>query len=173
MARSRETARRFLLFLLNNRFNLRQILFSITAMVVLFVSGCGSKKISKTEIRAVTSEVVSAAQRISGYRSEVTIRPELQPSKTGAGRPSVADNIYISLSDDSETNAIRRVLEKIADRHKLSMVETSSAGVVRFDYTFDGVRTHTIHVVTPLTARSRTPITKAAAMRGWQSSSTI
>jgi uncharacterized protein len=129
-------------------------------MVVLFASGCGTKNISKTEIRAVTSEVVSAAQRISGYRSEVTIRPELQPSKTGAGKPSVTDNIYISLSDASETNAIRKALEEIADGHKLSMVETSSAGVVRFDYTFSGVRTHTIHVVTPLTARSRTPITK-------------
>ena len=89
----------------------------------------------------------------------MTIRPELQPSKTGAGGSSVTDNIYISLSDGSETNAIRKTLEKIADRHKLSMVETSSAGVVRFDYTFDGVRTHTIHVVTPLSARSRAPAT--------------
>jgi polysaccharide deacetylase 2 family uncharacterized protein YibQ len=160
VAGSRETARKFFLLSSHNRCNLRQILFSITAIVVLFASGCGNKKISKTEIRAVTSEVVSAAQRISGNRSEVTIRPELQPSKTGAGGPSVTDNIYISLSDASETNAIRRVLEKIADGHKLSMVETSSAGVVRFDYTFSGVRTHTIHVVTPLTARSRAPITK-------------
>jgi polysaccharide deacetylase 2 family uncharacterized protein YibQ len=87
----------------------------------------------------------------------VTIRPELQPSKPGAGGPSVTDNIYISLSDGSETNAIRKTLEEIADRHKLSMVETSSAGVVLFDYTFDGIRTHTIHVVTPLSARTRAP----------------
>ena len=87
----------------------------------------------------------------------MTIRPELQPSKPGAGGPSVTDNIYISLSDGSETNAIRKTLEEIADRHKLSMVETSSAGVVLFDYTFDGIRTHTIHVVTPLSARTRAP----------------
>jgi polysaccharide deacetylase 2 family uncharacterized protein YibQ len=30
--------------------------------------------------------------------------------------------------------------------------------VVRFDYAFDGVRTHAIHVVTPLTARARTRV---------------
>ncbi len=157
MARSRETARQIFTFSPQNRAPVRLILFFITAIIVFFVSGCGSKKISKTEIRAVTSEIVSAAQRISGHRSEVTIRPELQSSKIGAGRLSVADNIYISLSDSSETNAIRKTLEEIADRHKLSMVETSSAGVVRFDYTFDGVRTHTIHLVTPLSARRRAP----------------
>ncbi len=88
----------------------------------------------------------------------MTIRPELKASKIGAGVPSVTDNIYISLSDGSETNAVRKALEEIADRHKLSMVKTSSAGVVRFDYAFDGVRTHTIHVVTPLSARTRAPV---------------
>jgi len=157
VARSRETARQIFTFFPRSRASVRLILFFITAIVVFFASGCGSKKISKTEIRGVTSEIVSAAQRISGHRSEVTIRPELQPSQTGAGGSSVTDNIYISLSHGSEANAIRKTLEEIADRHKLSMVETSSAGVVRFDYTFDGVRTHTIHVVTPLSARSRAP----------------
>ncbi|MGB8542670.1 MAG: divergent polysaccharide deacetylase family protein [Candidatus Acidiferrales bacterium] len=101
---------------------------------------------------------MSAAQKISGHRSEVTIRPELQPSKIGARGPSVTDNIYVSLSDASQTNAIRKALEEIADRHKLSMVESSSAGVVRFDYELNGIRTHTIHVVTPLTARSHAPV---------------
>ncbi len=157
MARSREAARQIFTFFPRSSARLQRILFSSAAIVVFFASGCGSKKIYKTEIRAVTSEIVSAAQKISGHRSEVTIRPELQPSKIGAGGPSVTDNIYISLSDGSETNAIRRALEEIADRHKLSMVETSSAGVLRFDYAFDGVRTHTIHVVTPLSARTRAP----------------
>jgi hypothetical protein len=157
VAQSRETARQFFLFSPHNGSRLRRILSSITAIIVFFASGCGTKKISKNEIRAVTSEIVSAAQRISGHTSEMTIRPELQTSKIGAGGPSVTDNIYISLSDGSETNAIRKTLEEIADRHKLSMVETSSAGVARFDYAFDGVRTHTIHVVTPLTARTRAP----------------
>ncbi len=52
-------------------------------------------------------EVVSAAQKITGRKSEITIRPELQPSKSGAGKLA-ADEIYISLPDDSETSALRR-----------------------------------------------------------------
>jgi polysaccharide deacetylase 2 family uncharacterized protein YibQ len=137
---------------------IRGILFPLaTTIVILLASSCGTKKISKTEIRAVTSEIAAAAQRISGHKSEVTIRPEVQPSKIGPGGASVADNIYVSLSDDSETNAIRKALAEIADRHKLSMQEARSRGLVRFDYAFGGVRTHTIHVVTPLSARSRLP----------------
>lgn len=157
MARSREGARHIFFPFAQNSVSSWRALLCITAIIASFLSGCGPKTISKTEIRAVTSEIVSAAQRISGHRSEVTIRPELQPSKTRAGGPSITDNIYVSLSDASQTNAIRRALEEIADRHKLSMVESSSAGVVRFEYAFDGARTHTIHVVTPLTARSRAP----------------
>ena len=157
MARSREAARQIFPSVPENSVCVRWILFSITAIVFFFVSGCAPKKISKTEIRAVTSEIVAAAQRISGHRSGVTIRPELQPSKPGLGGPSVADDIYVSLADGSETNAIKKALEEIAHRHKLSMVAATSPGVVRFDYAADGVRTHTVHLVTPLTARSRAP----------------
>ena len=134
------------------------MLFSLIAIAVFFLSGCGSKKISKGDIRAVTSEVVAAAQKIPGHKSEVTIRPELQPSKIGKGGQSVVDNIYVSLSEASQTGGFADALEKIARRHKISLVETISPGVVRFDYAFDGVRTHTIHVVTPLAARARTHV---------------
>ena len=65
------------------------------------------------------------------------------------------DNIYVSLSDASQTGAFKQALDKIAQRHKLSVVEITSPGVVRFDYVFDSVRTHAIHVVTPLTVRTR------------------
>jgi polysaccharide deacetylase 2 family uncharacterized protein YibQ len=142
----------------NFRVDLRPILFSLIAIAIFFLSGCGSKKISKGEIRAVTSEVVAAAQKIPGRKSEVSIRPELQGYKIGANGRSVVDNIYVSLSEASQTGAFKQALEKIAQRRKLSMVETTSPGVVRFDYTFDGVRTHTIHVVTPLAARARTRV---------------
>jgi polysaccharide deacetylase 2 family uncharacterized protein YibQ len=142
----------------SRRVGLWPVLFSLIAMVLFFLSGCGSKKIAKGEIRAVTGEVVAAAQRIPGRKSEVTIRPELQPSKIGVGGRAVVDNIYVSLSDASQTGAFKQALDKIAQRHKLSVVETTSPGVVRFDYAFDGVRTHAIHVVTPLTARARTRV---------------
>ena len=134
------------------------ILCSLTAIVVFLLSGCGSKKISKAEIRAVTSEVLAAAQKIPGRKSEVTIRPELQRSKTGEGGRLVVDDIYVSLSDASQAGAFKEALDKIAQRHKLSIAETGSAGGVRFECSFNGVRTHTIHVVTPLTARTRTRV---------------
>jgi polysaccharide deacetylase 2 family uncharacterized protein YibQ len=142
----------------SRRVGLWPILFSLTAITLLFLFGCGSKKISKGEIRAVTGEVVAAAQKIPGHKSEVSIRPELQPSKIGEGGRSVVDNIYVSLADASQIRAFKQALDKIAQRHKLSVVEASSPGVVRFDYAFDGVRTHAIHVVTPLTARARTRV---------------
>jgi polysaccharide deacetylase 2 family uncharacterized protein YibQ len=131
------------------------ILCSLTAIVVFLLSGCGTKKISKAEIRAVTSEMVAAAQKIPGRKSEVSIRPELQPSKTGGGGRSVVDHIYVSLSDASQAGAFKETLDKIARRHKLSLAENSSGGGVRFECSFNGVRTHTIHLVTPLTTRTR------------------
>jgi polysaccharide deacetylase 2 family uncharacterized protein YibQ len=131
------------------------ILCSLTAIVVFLLSGCGTKKISKAEIRAVTSEMVAAAQKIPGRKSEVSIRPELQPSKTGGGGRSVVDHIYVSLSDASQAGAFKETLDKIAWRHKLSLAENSSGGGVRFECSFNGVRTHTIHLVTPLTTRTR------------------
>lgn len=142
----------------SRRDGLWPILSASTAIAVFLLSGCGSKKISKGEIRSVTSEVVAAAQKIPGRKSEVTIRPELQPSKIGEGGRSVVDNIYVSLSDASQAGAFKQALDRIAQRHKLSVVEATSAGVVRFDYAFDGVRTHAIHVVTPLAARARTRV---------------
>ena len=130
------------------------ILCSLTAIVVFLLSGCGTKKISKAEIRAVTSEIVAAAHKIPGRKSEVSIRPDLQPSKTGEGGRSVVDNIYVSLSDASQAGAFKETLDKIAQRHKLSIAENSSGGGVRFECSFNGVRTHSIHVVTPLTRRT-------------------
>ena len=131
-----------------------RILILLTAIIVLFLGGCGKKKISKAELREVTSEIVTAAQKISGHKSEVTIRPELQPSKNGTPGKLAADNVYVSLSDASQAGAIAKALDEIARRHELSVRETTSDGIMRFDYVTGGIRTHTIHVVTPLTARS-------------------
>ena len=135
---SPSTSYSFPRYVKSRRVGLWWILCALTAIVVSLLSGCGSKKISKGEIRAVTSEVVAAAQKIPGRKSEVTIRPELQPSKIGEGGRSVVDNIYVSLSDASQTGAFKQALNKIAQRHKLSVVEATSPGVVRFDYAFDG-----------------------------------
>jgi uncharacterized protein len=131
-----------------------RILILVIAIIVFSFTGCGKKKISKTELRAITSEIVAAAQKVSGHKSEVTIRPELQSSKTGSSGKLAADNVYVSLSDASQAETIAQALDEIARRHKLSVIETTSDGIMRLDYISDGIRTHTIHVVTPLTVRS-------------------
>jgi len=129
-------------------------LLVFVALAAILFCGCAKKTISKSELRAITADVVSAAQNVAGRKSEITIRPELQPSKSGAAGKLAADDIYISLPDASESSALAQALGAIARRHKLSLAQTTSAGVVRFDFAFHGVRTHTIHVVAPLATRA-------------------
>ena len=123
----------------------------------MLFAGCGKKSPGKSEIRAVTAEVVNAAQQATGRKSEITIRPEVRQSASGAASRLTADDIYISLRDPSETTAIRHALIGIAERHDLSFGETSGGGVTRFDFLSNGTRTHTIHLITPLPVRSHPP----------------
>jgi polysaccharide deacetylase 2 family uncharacterized protein YibQ len=134
-----------------------RIFAACAVFVLLFLAGCGKKNLSKSELRAITGEIVSAAQKINGHKSEIAIRPELQPAKRGSSSALAADNIYISLSDPAQTAAFAQALNAIARKHDLSVTETASSGVIRFDYSFHGARTHTVHVVTPLAARSAAP----------------
>jgi polysaccharide deacetylase 2 family uncharacterized protein YibQ len=128
--------------------------FSATLATLIFLSltGCGKKLLPKTELRAITAEVVAAAENVTQRKSEITIRPE-HPLSPGAASQPPGDDIYVGLTDPSQTSALTRALDQIARRHKLDIVETSSGGVLRFDYAFHGTRTHTIHVITALAAR--------------------
>jgi polysaccharide deacetylase 2 family uncharacterized protein YibQ len=153
---------------LNSRGGVR-IFAACAAFVLLFLAGCGKRKFSKSELRAITGEIISAAQKINGHKSEIAIRPELQPAKRGSSAALAADNIYISLSDPSQTAAFAQALNAIARKHDLSVAETASSGVIRFDCTFHGARTHTVHVVTPLAARGAAHVSASASAR--QSSS--
>ena len=130
------------------RSNLRRLVCQFVAALALFLTSCGEKPLSKSQLRAITSEIVGAARRIAGRQSEITIRPETQGQRA-------ADSVYISLGSPSQTNALRSSLAAVARRHNLSIVERSGAGVVRFDLAFAGNRTHTIHLITPLGARPR------------------
>ena len=131
------------------RFPLVHILF-----VVLLI-GCGEKSISKHDIRGITSEIVAAAQKTTQRKSEIAIRPEVQPkpNESDTGLPS-ADDVYVTLSDASQANGLKQALGSIAQRHNLSISETTSDSVLRLDFLFKGMRTHTVHIVTPLAARS-------------------
>lgn len=134
-----------------------RIFAACATFVLLIFSGCGKKNLSKSELRAITGEIVSAAQKINGHKFEIAIRPEMQPAKRGSSSALAADDIYISLSDPSQTAAFAQALNVIARKHDLSVTETASSGVIRFDCSFHGARTHTVHVVTPLTARTVPP----------------
>jgi polysaccharide deacetylase 2 family uncharacterized protein YibQ len=139
------------------------LLASLAALVFLSLTGCGKKPLKKTELRTITTEVVAAAEKVTQRKSEITIRPEHQPFPGAAAGQLPADNIYVSLTDPAQTSALTRALDQIARRHKLDIVETTSGGVLRFDYAFNRTHTHTIHVVTPLAARARPPARQSAA----------
>ena len=128
----------------------------IYVLTVTFLLGCGEKSIRKNEIRAITSEIVAAAQKTTQRKSEIAIRPEVQPAGAGANRVS-ADDVYVTLSDASQADGLRQALDEIAHRHALSVSETNSGSVQRLDFSFKGTRTHTVHIVTPVVARVHTP----------------
>jgi len=79
----------------------------------------------------------------------------MRSSQNGSKSRLAADDIYISLHDTSQAAALGQALAAIAERHKLSVAETSGGGVTRFDLISNGTRTHTIHLITPLAAHHR------------------
>ncbi|MFZ0521001.1 MAG: divergent polysaccharide deacetylase family protein [Candidatus Acidiferrales bacterium] len=137
-----------------------RIFAGLAAALLLFLAGCSKKSLSKSELRSVTGEIVAVAQKINGRKSEIAIRPELQPTKTGASTRLTTDNIYISLLDPAQASTLTQALTAVAQRHKLAITETTSPGVIRFDFSFHGARTHTVHVVTPLAPRAHPPVTE-------------
>src|ERR1700746_3029712 len=118
----------------------------IYVLIVIYLLGCGDKSIRKNEIRTITGEIVAAAQRTTQRKSEIAIRPEVQPSEGGTTHSSV-DDIYVTLREASQADALKQALDSIARRHKLSISDTNSDSVMRLDFSFKGVRTHTVHVV--------------------------
>ncbi len=101
--------------------------------------------------------MVAAAEHVTGYRSQIAIRPEFEPSWFGGKGRLVADNIDIPAANPAEVSALAQALAQIARRHRLSFSESSSPGTMRFDFAFHGNRTHSIFVTTPAGAASRAP----------------
>lgn len=116
---------------------------------LLLLSGCAKRSISRSELRSATSEITAACQRATFRKSEITIRPEI----ASPGRLPV-DHIYVTLSNPSQLAALRRAFSSIARRHSLDLSESSSEGITRFDFSFRGYRTQSVHVVSPLPERS-------------------
>ena len=134
----------------------------LAALVISLSSlaGCAKRSLSTREIRGITAEVVAAAERVTGHRSQIAIRPEFEPSWFGGKGRLVADNIDIPVETPAEVSALAQALAQIARRHRLSFSESSSPGTMRFDFAFRGNRTHSIFVGTPAGAASRPPAEK-------------
>jgi len=131
---------------------------ALIAALAISLAGCARRSPSTSEIRAVTAEVVAAAQRVTGRKSQIAIRPEFEPSWYGGNGRLVADDIHISPEDPSQTSALGQQLAQIARRHRLSFSKTSLDGTTRFDFTFRGLRTHSIVVSAGANAGSRAPM---------------
>jgi uncharacterized protein len=146
---SRHTSRRNLL---NTS---RAILCLLVASSCLFLFGCAKKKNTKGDMRTVTTEVVAAAQKISGNKSRVVVRPT-----SSRGSSATFDDVYVSLGNPVQAAAFEDTLRAIARRHDLTVTSAAaSAGVSRFDYSSSSsVRTHSIHIVLPITARNFAPV---------------
>ena len=131
------------------------------------LAGCGKKNLSKSELRAITGEIVAAAQKIAGHKSEISIRPEKQAALPGVSSPLAADNVYLSLT--MPHRSLRSpALSAIARKHGLTVSETASAGDP-LRLAFNGTRTHMVHVVTPIAARAALPQRSARFRESQQS----
>jgi uncharacterized protein len=122
-------------------------------IVAILLSGCGKTPLSDSRKRAITDDIVAAARRSAGDRSDVTVNSGLNSFENALhGQPTV-ENVYVTIPDSSRA-LLQQALADIARRNKMSIIERSSAGVGRFDMAFHGLRTHTVRVVSPLAARA-------------------
>jgi uncharacterized protein len=132
----------------------RRAALAALVCVFTFLGGCTKKTLSKAQAREVTAEIVAATQQATARKSEITIRPEAATGGLLARRAAV-DDIYVTLSDPAQLVPLRRSLSDIARRHRLTIEESATGGVERLNLASDGTRTHTVHVVTPVGARTR------------------
>ena len=125
--------------------------FLVLSALFAGLTGCAKKPVAKTDLRNVTTEVVASAQKITNNKAQIIVRPQIQSSKRGGS--GAVDDIYVSLSAPSQEAALRESLNSIAARHGLAITTaTASPGITRFDFSFNRTRTHTIHMVTPLSS---------------------
>lgn len=121
----------------------------LLAFALLFLlSACRKKAPARIDARAITREMVSAAQQASGGATEIAIRP------SGPGgavpRSGTEDHIYVTLADPARLRALEDAFDEVARRHHLQREPRGSApGVVRFDYRWGARLTQSIHIVTP------------------------
>ncbi len=114
------------------------------ALTTLF--GCGTKSPSPAQINSIAQDLAAAAQSAAGGHAEISIRPEM--GRFGNRKPSlVADDIFIALPDAKNLSAVEQVIEQAAARHHLKRTSAPAGrNIIRFDYSLNGRRTHSIEI---------------------------
>jgi polysaccharide deacetylase 2 family uncharacterized protein YibQ len=128
---------------------------ALAVTALFFPAGCAQKPLTRSQIHIISGEITAAAQDVTSRKPDITIRPDFRPVAGAPKGQGPADSISISLDDDSHMGALRQAFREIARRHGLLLAENAADGVVRFNFTFAGTRTHIVYVVTPAAARSR------------------
>jgi uncharacterized protein len=146
-------------------FHCRIRLLLPVGLALVCLIGCHKKSASKAELRSITDEIVSAAERAAGHKLPIEIHPEEQVLQTGAIETKhESDSLYIPLDNPAQADTLERSLGEIARRHKLRVDESSSAKMLRVDFLREGVRTHSIHIFVTLAGRPHS--TGGAPSRG-------
>jgi polysaccharide deacetylase 2 family uncharacterized protein YibQ len=127
--------------------------FVLLAFLIL-AAGCAKKSPSTSELRAITRDLVAAAQKAAGHNAQIVIQPEMARPGTEPAH-LIADDIFIQLPAGSKTAGVEAALDRAAARYGLARTPRSaSPGVLRFDYSLNGQRTQTIHILTSAQASS-------------------
>jgi polysaccharide deacetylase 2 family uncharacterized protein YibQ len=137
----------------------RFLFLFLFGLALICVTGCkNAPPLATAQIRAVTRELVFAARNAADGRAEVGMRPEFTARQPGKPQGLAADHIYITVPlnssgvpDRAAHDAIEKELARIAELHHLQRVARSATpGMERFDYTLNGRRTQSIHLITPI-----------------------
>lgn len=140
----------------------------LVCLFALVLASC-ARKPTASQIHGITRDLVAAAKTAVGPNSQISIRPEMR--RTAAGRSElVADNVFINVAPSAAPGPSLRELEsaigRAAARHRLTRVwEPGSNGEIRFDYLFNGERTHSIHILIKETSVAAAPRPASAASR--------
>lgn len=140
---------------------LARLVLCLTGLALLMLAGCAKKTLTKSEKRQITIEVVAAAQRVTAHKSEITIRPQASSPWDHATGYFPADNVYVTLGAASEAASLHAALADIARRHRMTLSENVSGGVLRFELGFRGESADVVLAVIPAG-----PIAKNPAARG-------
>jgi hypothetical protein len=128
----------------------------LAVFLIFFAAACGKKPPTTVELREVTHQMVAAAQKVTGRRAEISIRPQMEALPDGRRGELTADHIYVTLADAAQEAALEQALDQVARRNGMTLAPRSSGrGLIRLDYLKGGRLTHSIHIVTPVAAAPR------------------